>query len=115
MRERRGEARPVQYAMQLDFQRNAGEGTDGRGLRLRVLLDVGILFARLVRHSNQSVRQRRSVTGSNRSLRLWGKIVDKVGHFLVRSTVLVRTRAMYRPSLGVSRPRRGGGDVVGQV
>lgn len=71
--------------------------------------------ARLVRHPNQSVRQRRSVTGSNRSLRFWGKIVDKVGHFLVRSsssTVLVRTRAMYRPSLGVSQPRGGLWDKV---
>lgn len=68
------------------------------------------LSARLVRHPNQSVRQRRSLTGSNRSLRFWGKIVDKVGHFLVRSsTVLVRTRAMYRPSLGVSQPRGGFG------
>lgn len=77
------------------------------------------LFASLVRHSNQSVRQRRSLTGSNRSLRLWGKIVDKVGHFLVRSTVLVQTRAMYRPSLGVSRPRGGacgtGLDIVGSA
>lgn len=73
---------------------------------------MGFLFARLVRHSNQSVRQWRSVTGSNRSLMLWGKIVDKVGHFLVRSTVLVRTRAMYRAQPWC-KPAKGA--FVGQV
>lgn len=43
------------------------EGIIGCGLRLCQA------FARLVRQSNQSVHQRRSVSGSHRSLRLWGK------------------------------------------
>lgn len=48
VRERRGEARPVQYAMQLDSQKCRRDGRTGGLTDGIVLLDVGILLPGLL-------------------------------------------------------------------